>query len=163
MYKQTLTYEDFNGDTVTESHHFNLSKREIKDLFIETPNFVDDFLSAFDTKPVIDKKTNKPVIDPETGEVVVELVDRREAAKAIDYIVDLSYGVKTEDGKRFIKSKELLDTFKTTGFYDELMIQLIIDQELATNFFNGIFPKEIQEKAKTLTKEEIDKVLEEHR
>jgi len=50
--------------------------------------------------------------------------------------------VKSDDGKRFIKSPELRAEFEQTAAYDELFIELATDDKKLTDFFIGAFPKE---------------------
>ena len=58
-----------------------------------------------------------------------------------------SYGVKSPDGRSFIKSKEVLDNFKYTPAYEKLFMSLATDDKAAAEFVNGVFPKEAVEEA----------------
>ena len=51
-----------------------------------------------------------------------------------------AYGVKSPDGRRFIKSQELSDEFAQTEAYSELFMELAQDAEKAAEFVNGIVP-----------------------
>ena len=80
----------------------------------------------------------------------------------IDLFKDLilrSYGEKSADGRRFIKSKELSTAFSQTEAYSELFMELVTDAEKAAEFVNGITPaiptdkatlKDIEEQAKAM-------------
>ena len=65
-----------------------------------------------------------------------------------------SYGEKSDDGKRFIKSSELSKAFSETEAYSILFYQLITDAKLASEFINGLIPADL---AKDLEKEEKKK------
>ena len=58
-----------------------------------------------------------------------------------------SYGEKTPDGKRFIKSKEISEAFSQTGAYEKLYMMIMRDTELAIEFTNGIMPKAVRDAA----------------
>ena len=59
-----------------------------------------------------------------------------------------SYGQKSIDGKRFIKSKELSEEFAQTEAYSTLFMELATNAEEASKFVNGIVPAEAAEAAK---------------
>lgn len=62
-------------------------------------------------------------------------------------IILKSYGKKSDDGKRFIKSKELSEEFSQTEAYSELMVELIKDENAASTFVNGLInikPEELE-------------------
>ena len=52
-----------------------------------------------------------------------------------------SYGVKSDDGKRFIKSQELSEAFSQTEAYSDLYIELLSNPEEAAKFFAEVAPK----------------------
>ncbi|MCC8097999.1 MAG: hypothetical protein LIO44_05490, partial [Eubacterium sp.] len=56
-------------------------------------------------------------------------------------IILKAYGEKSDDGRRYIKSDELSETFSQTNAYSELFIELSTDAEAAAAFVNGIIPK----------------------
>ena len=58
-------------------------------------------------------------------------------------LLQKSYGVKSDDGKRFIKSKELTEAFVQTEAYSELFVILASNADEATEFVNGIIPKNL--------------------
>ena len=61
-----------------------------------------------------------------------------------------SYGEKSDDGKRFIKSEEMKEGFKQTNAYSELVMELVSDENKAADFVNALVPKKLSEKAKEL-------------
>ena len=56
-------------------------------------------------------------------------------------IVLRSYGQKSPDGKRFIKSVELTESFSQTEAYSNLFMELATDADAAAAFVNGIIPQ----------------------
>lgn len=63
--------------------------------------------------------------------------------KMFKEIIDLSYGVKSTDGRRFIKNQEVLDDFRQTEAYSVLFMELATNSEAAAEFINGVVPKEV--------------------
>lgn len=132
MLKKTITYEDYNGNEYTEDFYFNLSKTEL--LEMETSV---------------------------TEGMTVMLQDIVKAGKAHDMlqvyknIILSSFGTKSEDGKRFIKSKEAAAAFVESPAFDELFVSLASDADIAAEFVNGIIPRALAEQVKTLTAAEI--------
>ena len=59
----------------------------------------------------------------------------------------MAYGEKSEDGERFVKSKELSDAFMQTEAYNQLFTSLLTDANKASKFINSVFPKELVEEA----------------
>jgi hypothetical protein len=118
MLKHDITYENFDGEQVTETFYFNLTKTEI----IELEVGYDGGLEA-------------------TIKRIIAANDNQQLIAQFKKIVLLAYGVKSEDGKRFIKSDQLREEFSQTAAYDELFIKLASDADYSADFIKGIVPK----------------------
>lgn len=117
MLKKTITYTDYNGLERTEEFCFNLTKAEIMEMEMGTTG-------GF-------------------AEMVNKIVAAQDAPAIIKTFKDLilkSYGVKSDDGKRFIKSEELSAAFAQTEAYSKLFMELATDAEKGAAFVNGIVP-----------------------
>ena len=117
MLKKTITYTDYNGNERTEDHYFNLSKAEIMEMEIGTTGGL--------------------------AEMIKKIVAAQDAPAIIKIFKDLilkSYGEKSADGKRFIKSEEISRAFSQTEAYSQLFMELATDAEAAAKFVNGIVP-----------------------
>ena len=117
MLKKTVTYVDYNGVERTEDFYFNLSKAEVTEMELS----VRGGLSA----------------------MLEELVKSGDNARMVEIFKDLvlrSYGEKSADGKRFVKSKELSEAFSQTEAYSEIFMELALDEKAAAAFVNGILP-----------------------
>ena len=79
---------------------------------------------------------------------IIETQDGQKLADMFKWFINESYGVKSSDGRSFIKSKEVLDNFKFTNAYDILYMELATDDKAAAEFYNGIFPKDVVEAAR---------------
>ena len=51
-----------------------------------------------------------------------------------------SYGVKSPDGRQFIKNQEVRDAFAQTEAYNQLFMELATDAKAAADFFAGVIP-----------------------
>ena len=89
MLKKTITYTDYDGMERTEDFWFNLSKTELTKLDAELPGGVLGVL-----RKIIDKKDRKALVD------------------FIETLILRSYGEKTLDGKRFVKTPEMAEVKK---------------------------------------------------
>ena len=131
MFKRPITYEDFNGDTATEEFYFNLTKSEIVELEVG----YDGGLEA-------------------TIQRIIKAQDNKALLNEFKKLVLLSYGVKSDDGKRFIKNDELREAFSQTAAYDALFIELATNDDSAATFIKGIVPKEFAKEIERVEKEE---------
>lgn len=117
MLKKTVTYTDYNGVERTEDFYFNLSKAEAAEMELS----VDGGLSQM-LENIVKAKDNKQIIT-----IFKEIILK-------------SYGEKSQDGKRFIKSKEISEAFSQTEAYSELFMELALNEKAATEFINGVLP-----------------------
>lgn len=122
MLKKTITYTDYNGVERTEDFYFNLSKAELAEMELSADGGLAETL-----KRIIDAKDSKQLVA-----VFKDLVLR-------------SYGEKSPDGKRFIKSEELRIAFSQTEAYSDLFMELATNDNAAVEFVNGIVPSEYKD------------------
>lgn len=127
MIQKTITYNDYNGVERTETFRFNLSKAEIMEMEMSTTGGL--------------------------AEMVKRVVDAKDAPTIIKIFKDLilkSYGVKSDDGRRFIKSDKLREEFEQTEAFSILFMELATDAEAGAAFVNGIVPSDIAGQATKL-------------
>jgi hypothetical protein len=120
MLKLPITYVDYNGDQVTDVHYFNVSKPELIEMEVS-------FERGF--QAMIEK--------------IIETKNHKELIELFKKLILLAYGVKSDDGKRFIKSDQLREEFSQTEAYNTLFMQLATDEGAAANFLKGIMPKDM--------------------
>ena len=72
-------------------------------------------------------------------------------------IILKSYGKKSADGKRFIKSQEMSKEFSETNAFESLYLELLSSPDAFVAFCKGITPKEISD---NITKESVEKEIE---
>lgn len=118
MYIKTITYTDYNGESRTEDFYFNITKAELAEYNIMTEGG-------------LEAKIKRITAAKEATEIF----------KMFKALILMSYGKKSDDGKRFIKSPELTDAFTQTEAYSELFMQLATDEEEANRFVKNVMPK----------------------
>lgn len=118
MLKKTITYTDYNDVERTEDFYFNLSKAEIAEMELEVPGGMTAMI----------ERITKTKDAPSLVKIFKELILR-------------SYGEKSDDGRRFIKSEELSKKFEQTEAYSELFMELATNADSASEFIKGITPK----------------------
>ena len=129
MIKKTVTYKDFDGNERTEDFYFHLTEQELTEWELS----VDGGLSGVLTR-IINSKDNKKII-----EVFKDLLIR-------------SYGVKTPDGRGFIKNEEVLNDFKYTQAFSDIYMELATDDKAAADFVNGVIPESLAKEAQAEAK-----------
>lgn len=117
MLKKTITYTDYNGIERTEDFYFNISKAEVAEMELGTAGGYVEMLKR-----------------------IVAAQDSPSLVKIFKEFLLKAYGVKSDDGKRFIKSDELSTAFSQTEAYVNLYMELATDADAASVFMNGVFP-----------------------
>lgn len=117
MLKKTVTYVDYNGVERTEDFYFNLSKAEVAEMELSVQGGFSKML-----------------------EEIVASKDNVQIVNLFKQMVLKSYGEKSTDGRRFIKSDEIAQAFAQTEAYSEIFMELALDEKKAADFVNGILP-----------------------
>lgn len=120
MIKETIKYTDYNGNELVEDFYFNLSKSEIAEMELSYPNGLADHITK--------------ITQSNNGAEIIKLFKE---------LILSSYGRKSDDGKRFIKSDEEAKAFSQTEAYSELFMKLATNADAAAEFVNGIVPKQL--------------------
>ena len=129
MLKRDITYEDYNGETVTETFYFNLTSTEIIDLQLGYEGGLEAALKK-----------------------IIETEDVKGIITEFKKIILAAYGIKSEDGKRFMKNDTIREEFSQTAAYDALFMDLSTNENAAADFIKGVVPSSMQkeiEKAET--------------
>lgn len=130
MYKKTITYTDYNDVQRTEDFYFSLSEAEITEMQLGVEGgyaaMIDKIIKAQDTPALI---------------------------KIFKELLLKSYGIKSDDGRRFIKSAQLSEEFTQTPAYSELYMMLATDDKQASAFIKNIMPAKLIAKANELEKQ----------
>lgn len=135
MLTKKIKYKDFLGVERTEDFVFNLTETELTQLELKTEGQLTSKLSKLSKSPDI----------PQLMEM-------------FELIIEKSYGVISDDGRKLIKTKEVYDDFRFTNAYDELMKELLSSDETAAKFVNGIMPADLIAKVEAESKKAKDEL-----
>lgn len=120
MLKKTITFKDLDGNDVTEDFYFNLTKAEIAELQLSHKGGYAEHL--------------KRVISTDDGGLIIS---------TFKDLVMRSVGRRSEDGRRFIKNKEIADEFLQSEAYSEMFLKLVTDANEGAAFVRAIMPADI--------------------
>jgi len=127
MLKQTVHYEDFNGNQAVETLYFNLTKTELQEnLHLQAE--LEKLQESFDGE---DRTLTRE--------------DMQATLNMVKTFMKLAYGERSADGKRFIKSDELWTEFTQTAVYDQFLFSLFEDPARGVAFMTGIMPSDLRE------------------
>lgn len=124
MVVEKIKYTDFNGLEREEEFMFNLTEAEITEMELTTDGGLSDSIKK-----------------------IIAAQDTPQIIKVFKMLLLKSYGEKSADGRRFVKSEELSEEFSQTNAYSQLFMELATDDKAAVAFINGIMPDSMQEKA----------------
>ena len=123
MIKETISYEDIDGNSKTMDAYFHLSMREMRQLL----------------KDGIQEKLDAVTSGKASTDTVFDL---------IDVLIKTSFGKRVESNgeARFVKDPELTEAFMNSDAYDSLLGKLMSDDKFATRFFTGLVPKALSDR-----------------
>lgn len=119
MLKQLITYENFDGNEVSETFFFSFTKLEMLEQDLK-----------------LDGVEN----------VIKELEQTEDAKKAYDLFKNLvldTVGKKSDDGNRFVKNAEIRADFEASPALSELIIGFLQDTSAGAKFIEGVLPQKL--------------------
>lgn len=120
MLKKTVTYETFDGETVTEDLYFNISESELSDMQFSKAGGMSEYIT--------------------------QIYKTKDSVKIYNLFKELilkAYGIKSPDGKKFYKTDAIRTEFASSIAYDTVFSEIIRNPDYAVEFIRGIFPKKI--------------------
>lgn len=135
MLKKTIKYTDYDGMEREEDFYFNLTESELMVMELSEDGGL--------------KKMMEKIIREKNRPKIIEIFQN---------MIKMSYGEKSPDGKRFVKSEEISRAFTQTPAYDKLFMELATDEDAAISFIRGIVPPEMSSNVSTEKKEPVAKV-----
>lgn len=136
MFRVDINYVDYNGVSRKKVAWFHLSEFEATEIALELPK--DILRDVNDSNTEEDKK-----------EAILSIAEKMGGKGIKDFVKNLvkkSYGVKSDDGTRFIKDEETFNEFTQTPAYSNFMMQLMRDDKASAAFVNGVIPPELASK-----------------
>lgn len=129
MFTETVKFNDFNGDPCEETLHFNM-----------TYDNLTDNLELVDIYRDLEKRLGGETRELTTSEV-------KEVLTFVKTFMRISYGVKTEDGKKHRKSEEIWQDFKDSAAFDKFLWEMFQDVKKIDAFMTGILPSDLVARA----------------
>ena len=126
MYVKTIPYVDYDGNERTEDFYFNMEPDEVVRFQASVPGGIAGYINT-----------------------IVKAQKTSEIIEVFEKLIAASYGIKSNDGRRFIKNEEVLNDFKQTKAYSKLFMELGTNDDAAAEFLNGIMPPAEEEKKPT--------------
>ena len=117
MFKHTVKYVDFDGNNREEDLYFHLSPAEMTQFEYSVKGGMRNLLEK--------------AIKDQDGPTLMKFFVR---------IVEMAYGRKTNDGRRFEKSREIYDDFAQTNAYNAMFMELVTDENFTKKFVDAVFP-----------------------
>lgn len=121
MIKKTIAYTDYDGNEREEDFYFNLTKAELTEMQLGTSGGLQKMI-----------------------ENIIKTKDIPRIIEIFKKIILASYGEKSNDGRRFMKSQEITENFTQTEAYSILYMELATDAEKAADFIAGVIPADLK-------------------
>lgn len=118
MLKKSIKYTDYNGIEREEDFYFDLTEAELTRLNFTTEGGLEAVLQQ-----------------------IIATQDIPQLYLYFEKIVQMSYGVKSMDGRYFDKSDEILHKFTHCPAYNNLIMELIGSADAAAAFVNAVIPQ----------------------
>ncbi len=129
MLKRIIHFEDFDGNPDSVEAYFHLSKLELIELEVE---FQEGLAAAIQR--------------------IIAAEDRKAMINEFKRIILWSYGVRSEDGKRFTKTEAIRQAFMESPAYSALFMELATEDGKAAEFINGVLPADMVAQAQQQAK-----------
>lgn len=118
MLAKEITYKDYNGVERKETFLFDLSEAEILEMELSTVGGFEQYINK-----------------------IINAQDTPQLVKIFKELILKAYGVKSDDGRRFIKNDKLREEFSQTPAYSKLFMELATNAQSAAEFVNKIVPE----------------------
>lgn len=115
MLKKTVQFEDFNGKVVTEDLYFHLTTPEVTKLNMKCGGDITTYAEKLTAKG-----------------------DGEEMIGFLEMMILSAYGVKSDDGKRFLKTPKVREEFEYSAAYAQLFEEILTNPEQAKLFGQGL-------------------------
>lgn len=136
MLKQTIEYTDFDDNKCVETLYFNITKAELA----ENLNLKD----RLEDMAAMMEGARRGLETEEINQIIA----------LVKTFMKLSYGVRSADGKRFVKTNEQWTEFTQTAAYDAFLFSLFSEPNKAVEFMSGVLPTDLREQAMKFSAEQ---------
>lgn len=108
MLKERFTYKDWNGQDVTEDFYFNITEVELG----ENLHVKEDFERWLEQ------------VDHEGPERDLTIPEVQELLRLVKFTLKLAYGVRADEGRRFVKTEQVWEEFTQGAAYSPFLMSL---------------------------------------
>lgn len=122
MIKKTVTFKDLNGKERTETHYFHFYESEIMEMELS----VEGGFAARVQK----------MIDAQDQPSLIAVIKK--------FVLD-AYGVKSDDGRQFIKNDAVRAAFVQSPAYSKIFMELVLNDVVASEFVKGVVPDDMKD------------------
>ena len=136
MLKREITFLDLDGNPVTDTFYFHLSKATMIRMESMYPEGLKGYLDA-----------------------VVATNDKALILATFENLIRQAYGIRHEDNRQFVQSDALSDAFMQTDAYSEFIMDILSDPMKAASFVADIVPADMREGLSTLEETEQKIIL----
>lgn len=123
MIKKTVTYNDLNGNERTESFYFHYYESEILEMELSVDGGFAERIQR--------------IIDAKDQPTLIRVIKK--------FVLD-AYGVKSDDGRQFIKNEQERAKFEQCPAYSKIFMELVLNDKVAADFVNGVIPPEMADR-----------------
>lgn len=120
MIVYTETYTDFNGNKRTEDFRFHFNQAELLEMEMTTEG-------GFSARV-------QRIINANSHSELVQIMKK--------FVLD-AYGVKSDDGRRFMKDVDIRRSLVECPAYSQIFMRLASDDKAAAEFINGVTPDDM--------------------
>lgn len=120
MIVYTETYTDFNGNQRTEDFRFHFNKAELLEMEMTTEG-------GFSARV-------QRIINANSHSELVMIMKK--------FVLD-AFGVKSDDGRRFMKDDDIRRSLVECPAYSQIFMRLASDDKAAAEFINGVTPDDM--------------------
>lgn len=125
MLTKDITFKDLDGTVLTETFYFNLSETELAEMELT--------------------ENGNEGLGTLIGEIL-KSEDNAEIFRRFKWIFRKSYGIRSDDGRRFIKKYELWEEFTQTDAYNVFFMEMITNPVAVAEFITNVIPGDIAAK-----------------
>ena len=123
MIKKTFTFMDFYGVHRSEDHYFHLSEADLLQMQFGVQGGLAEYIQK-----------------------IINALDGPSIMAVIEDLIKKSYGVKSPDGRGFIKNDAVYEAFRQTEAYSMLFVELVTKSDAAAEFVKGLIPSSLSTK-----------------
>lgn len=121
MFKDTLVYNDYDGNQITQDVYFNYSKMDIMRMEYNEDGKLSNFLKN-----------------------IVNMAKDKEMFNKFEEFVCGAYGIKSPDGKMMVKKidgKPVVEDFKASPAYDVFWMKMFTEENYIEKFVRSVIPE----------------------